>query len=314
MKSVARTLVVMGLTLGVATASGSAYAQHAGAPTQAQKDEAQDRFKRGIQLYEEENFTAALAEFRRAYELVPAYQVLYNVARSCYQTRDYVCALKTFDRYLAEGGATIERTRRDEVEREIALMKRRVVTINLKATKGATITVDGNAVGEYPVPTPFLVNEGRRQFRAVMPGKENVEKMVDLVGGETTVIDLQQGEGVIGAPPPSNVDSSHGGSTTHYWLWGATGVLAVATGICGVVALSASSVASDIRSNGGTLSAYDSAESRMRTFSVMTDVLGIAAIGVGVAALVVTLSRPDSPRSTEKLTTSARGGLANYGL
>lgn len=313
MKSVARTLVVVGLTLGMATASSSAYAQHAGAPSQSQKDEAQDRFKRGIQLYEEENFTAALAEFRRAYELVPAYQVLYNVARSCYQTRDYVCALKTFDRYLAEGGATIERTRRDEVEREIALMKRRVVTINLKATKGATITVDGSPVGEYPVPTPFLVNEGRRQFRAATPGKENVEKMVDLVGGETTVVDLQQGD-AIGAPAPSTVDSSRGGSTTHYWLWGGAGVLAVATGICGVVALSASSDASDIRSNGGTLSAYDSAESRMRTFSVVTDVLGVATIGVAVAALVVTLSKPDSPRSTEKLTTSARGGLANYGL
>ncbi|MBS2013873.1 MAG: PEGA domain-containing protein [Deltaproteobacteria bacterium] len=313
MKSLARSFVVMGLTLGMATASVSAHAQaHSGAPTQAMKDEAQDRFKRGIQLYEEENFTAALAEFRRAYELVPAYQVLYNVARSCYQTRDYVCALKTFDRYLAEGGAAIERTRRDEVEREIALMHRRVVTINLKATKGATITVDGNAVGEYPLSSPLLVNEGRRQLRATLAGRENVEKMVDLVGGETTMVDLQHGEG--SASSSSSSADSRSGSTTHYWLWGTAGLLAVATGITGVLALSASSDASDIRTNGGSLDSYNSAENRMRAFSVTTDVLGIAAIGVGVAALVVTLSRPDSPKTTGKLTASPTGGLVNYGL
>ena len=78
MKSLARTFVVMGLTLGMATASASAQAQHAGAPTQAMKDEAQDRFKRGIQLYEEENFTAALAEPAYGSEVVTALTVYLN--------------------------------------------------------------------------------------------------------------------------------------------------------------------------------------------------------------------------------------------
>src|ERR1700712_1517809 len=102
----------------VSLSAAPCLAQAQGAPAsdngQAAKDEAAERFKRGIALYEEESYPAALVEFRAAYELVPAYQVLYNVARTCYQVRDYVCSLKTFDRYLADGGAAIEPKRREE--------------------------------------------------------------------------------------------------------------------------------------------------------------------------------------------------------
>jgi hypothetical protein len=303
-------LVAVALFAGVVGSSSNAQAQSA--QSQAVKDEAADRFKRGIALYEEESFPAALVEFRRAYELVPAYQVLYNVARTCYQVRDYVCALKTFDRYLADGGAGIDAKRREEVDREIVSMRRRVVTLNVKSTKGATIFVDGVPAGDFPLSAPLQVNEGRRQLRATMPGREPVEKMVDLVGGETTPADLTFSE-------PSTVATAPtvgGGSTTHYWLWGATAALAVGAGITGGLALGASSSASDIRQNGGTVSDYDSAETRMRTFSVVTDVLGIAALGMGIAALVVTVSQPEAAKAptTGSLRRSPSGGLLHYGL
>jgi hypothetical protein len=302
-------MVAVALFAGVVGSSSVAEAQ--GAQSQAVKDEAADRFKRGIALYEEESFPAALVEFRRAYELVPAYQVLYNVARTCYQVRDYVCALKTFDRYLADGGAGIDAKRREEVDREIVSMRRRVVTLNVKSTKGATIFVDGVSAGDFPLAAPLQVNEGRRQLRATMPGHEPVEKMVDLVGGETTPADLTFSDGSAVATGPT----VGGGSTTHYWLWGATGVLAVGAGVTGALALGASSNASDLRKNGGTLSDYDSAETRMRTFSVVTDVLAIAAIGMGITALVVTLSQPDvKAPTTGSLKRSPTGGLLHYGL
>jgi tetratricopeptide (TPR) repeat protein len=309
MKIAARFLVVAGLLAGVAGSPAIANAQSAPA-SQAAKDEAQERFKRGIALYEEEAFPAALVEFRRAYELVPAYQVLYNVARSCYQVRDYVCALRTFERYLADGGAGIDAHRREEVDRELASMRRRIVTLNVKSTKGATIFVDGVAAGDFPLAAPLVVNEGRRQVRATMAGHDPVEKMVDLVGGETTPVDLTISDsgGAVAATPKSS-------STTHYWLWGATGVLAVGAGVTGALALGASSNASDIRTTGGSLSDYDSAQSRMRSMTIVTDVLGIAAIGMGITALVVTLSQPDSKASTTgSLKRSPTGGLLHYGL
>jgi hypothetical protein len=290
MNSLVRILLAFALAVCAVTVPSAAHAQGASAPaptTQAAKDEAQDRFKRGIELYEEENFAAALIEFKRAYELVPAYQVLYNVGRTCYQVRDYVCALRNFSRYLSEGGSAIDAKRKDEVDREIVSMRRRVATVSLTATRGSTISVDGVAIGDAPLATPLQVNEGRRLIRASMVGRESVDRSLEVVGGSTVTVDLTLAES---APSSAPVASTSKSSNTHWWLWGATGVLAVGAGVTGTLALSASGDASDIRSNGGSVSDYESAESRMRTLTVVTDVLALAAIGAGVTALVLTLT------------------------
>jgi hypothetical protein len=308
MKIIARIVIVFSVLLVATAMSSTAYAQ---APAgQAAKDEAQDRYKRGIELYEEENFTAALTEFKRAYELIPAYQVLYNVARTCYQLRDYVCSLRTFERYIADGGAAIDAKRKDEVEREMVSIRRRVATVTLRATPGATISVDGVAIGDAPLPAALQVNEGRRLVRATMAGHDSVEKVLDYVGGTTTALDLTFSASSVATGPQRDYGPSTGksSSNTKWYLWGGTAVLAVATGVTGGLALGASGDAKDIRSNGGTLSDYDSAESKMRTLSVVTDILGIATIGMGVAALFVTLSSgSDSKTASGKIPPSVRG-------
>ncbi len=310
MKIIARLVLVFSV-LGVVV--GSSSIARAQAPSgQAAKDEAQDRYKRGIELYEEENFTAALVEFKRAYELIPAYQVLYNVARTCYQLRDYVCALRTFERYVADGASSIDAKRKEEVEREMVSIRRRVANVTLRATAGATISVDGGAVGDAPLPTVLHVNEGRRLIRATMVGHDPVEKVLDYVGGATTSLDLSFSAQSVATGPqrdytvPSTEKSS---SNAKWYLWGGTAVLAVATGVTGGLALGASGDAKDIRNNGGSLSDYDSAESKMRSLSVVTDVLGIATLGMGVAALIVTLSSGSSEARTSAATVpvSARG-------
>lgn len=308
MNSLVRILIAFAITLCAVTAPSLARAQAAPAPgatAPAVKEEAQDRFKRGIELYEEENFAAALVEFRRAYELVPAYQVLYNVARTCYQVRDYVCALRTFGRYLSEGGSGIDAKRKDEVEREIVSMRRRVATVNLTATRGANISVDGVSIGDAPLAAPLQVNEGRRLIRASMAGRESAERSLEVVGGSTVAVDLTLPE-----TAPSSVATTSKPSTAHYWLWGATGVLAIGAGVTGTLALAASSDASDIRDNGGTVSDYESAESRMRSMTVVTDVLALAAIGVGVTALVLTLTS-DSHRAPASAAVKAKPAAGN---
>ncbi len=283
----------------IALAPSSAMAQQPAGPSTGKESEAQDRFKRGIELYEEENFSAALLEFRRAYELVPAYQVLYNVARTCYQLRDYTCSLKTFERYLADGGSQIDPKRKDEVEKELVSIRRRVVTVTVTSTKGATITVDGVSVGEAPLPAPIQVNEGHRLIRATMAGREPSEKTIDVLGGDSTSVDLTLRESsAVTAPTTPAPEASSG---TPWVLWGVTGALAVGTAITGGLALSASSKADDIRSNGGTLSEYDSTESRMRALSITTDILGLVTIGVGVTALVLTLTSGPSAKKESRL-------------
>jgi hypothetical protein len=279
-----------------------------------EKSEAQERFKKGVELYEEENFTAALVEFRKAYDLVPAYQVLFNIARTCYQMRDYVCALKTYDRYLVEGGAGVDATRKEEVEKEIAIVKKRIGTLNITASKGATITVDGVKYGDAPLSAPVQVSEGKRLVRATLAGHETAEKNLDVSGGDTLNVDLSSRAGDSSSttlPPSEGAKSS-----TPWWLWATTGVLAVGAGVTGAIALSASSEADDIRTKGGTVKDYEDAESRMRTMSIVTDVLGIAAIATGVTALILTLSSgpPKSTGTTSKPSTAGFGGKKPGGL
>jgi len=285
----------------------------AGAPKEAHaqdnKAQAQERFKRGIQLYEEENFSAALVEFKKAYELVPAYQVLFNIARTCYQLRDYVCALKNYDRYLAEGGNEVDAARKDEVEKEIGLVNRRLGTLTITTTKGASITVDGVAIGEAPLPAPLKVNEGRRLVRATMAGRDPAEKTLDVSGGDTINIDLPLREA--GSAGPTQPPPTEAKSGTPWWLFGVAGVFAVGAGVTGALALSASSEAEDIRTKGGSVSDYDSAESRMRALGITADILGLVAIGTGVAAVVITLTQPSSSK-TGKLHRAAPLGAFTF--
>src|SRR5262249_58761964 len=88
--------------------------------------EADAHFRRGIELYKEGDFPAALIEFRRAYEIDPRYQALYNIGETYFQLNDYANALKTLEKYLHDGGAQVSAGRREEVQKEIEKLRTRV--------------------------------------------------------------------------------------------------------------------------------------------------------------------------------------------
>src|SRR5206468_1906893 len=95
-------------------------------------EEAAARYKRGTELYAEGNFSAALIEFKKAYELTNAYKVLYNIGQVCYQLQDYVCALTSFEEYLKRGGVNVAANRKAEVEAEIKKLRPRIATCAIK--------------------------------------------------------------------------------------------------------------------------------------------------------------------------------------
>src|SRR3954465_9847176 len=111
-------LVLATLSLGLAPVCA-----HAETPTAASVEEARQHYKRGVDLYGEANYTAALIEFRRAYEIAPNFSVLYNIGQIHYQLHDYADSLRTFQAYLSEGGNKVPSARRTEVEREVAYLR-----------------------------------------------------------------------------------------------------------------------------------------------------------------------------------------------
>src|SRR5258708_39787307 len=95
-------LVVLALAAPAATA-----APHKKPPpkqdhqTPEQKD-ADHHFKNGVALFGEQKFAEALAEFERAYEIVPNPIVLYNIASCHRELSHYAEAVKYYNRFLAE--------------------------------------------------------------------------------------------------------------------------------------------------------------------------------------------------------------------
>src|SRR3954470_7819868 len=60
------------------------------APAQSEKvKEATTRFERGLALYDDGDFDAALVEFNRAYSLSPTYKILYNIGKIERGKNDY---------------------------------------------------------------------------------------------------------------------------------------------------------------------------------------------------------------------------------
>src|SRR5256885_2175420 len=108
MRTAAAVAVLSGLLLSVRPAA-------ADAPV----EEARIRFQRGVQLFHEGSFEAALAEFRKAYQVAPSYRLLYNIGQVHYELHDYVGALKSFRQYLTDGSTDIPADRRVAVEAEI---------------------------------------------------------------------------------------------------------------------------------------------------------------------------------------------------
>ncbi|MBC7017820.1 tetratricopeptide repeat protein, partial [Salmonella enterica subsp. enterica serovar Enteritidis] len=112
-------------------------------------EEGRTRFNRGIELYKEGNFHAALAEFRAAYAAAPSYRIHYNLGQTLYQLQDYAGAVRAFEQYLAEGGDKIEADRKKEVDADLAKLRPRVAklvfVVNVPA---AEVSVDDEPRGQ----------------------------------------------------------------------------------------------------------------------------------------------------------------------
>ncbi|MEJ7733722.1 MAG: PEGA domain-containing protein [Polyangiaceae bacterium] len=236
-------------------------------PTKAQRDEAASRFRKGIELYNEGDNQAALAEFKRAYALAPNYAVLYNIGQVQFQMQDYPGALSAFERYLSEGGNRVPASRRAEVERDVAKLKSRVGFLDISASvDGAEIAIDDTTVGKSPLAKPVMVSAGRHRITASRDGRVAATRIVEIASGDTVDVKLElpeNGSSAAPAPPPTpgpgpdptgaGTKPPTGDTTTPEpttpddrpgipWIgWGITGALAAGATVCGILALSASS-------------------------------------------------------------------------
>ena len=271
-------------------------------------------FRRGVELYDEADFSTALVEFRRAYETLPDFRVLYNMGQAEYQLQRYAAALATFRRYLDEGGANVSAPRRAEVEREIAKLEGRVARLRIAADPGIDIFVDEEHVGRTPLRGPLIVSAGRHRIRAVLSGTSGFDKQLELAGGDDLQVPIRlapragASSDVVTVPEPSEKPTS---VDPRVVVWTATGLVAVAAVSTGIAALSASSdLESEKRKPPGATTSRElhDAATRATTLALVTDVLGgIALVGAGVG-LYLTL-KPSATTSGVRVAPMGATGL-----
>jgi len=284
------------MTLG-ASLAGLAGPARGDAPTPAAVKDAGKHFQRGVALYTEADYRAALVEFRRAYDTAPNAAVLYNIGQTYYQLQNYAAALTTLQRYLAEAGANA--LHRREVEQTVETLQSRVGKITITTNlPGCDIAIDDEPAGKTPFADPQLVSIGRRRVTATRPGVPPQTQFIDVAAGDTVQLAFTLSEAVapVAQPPvvvPPSVTARPGRSNRGLIVgWTATGVLGAGAVVTAVLALRASSDLKDARNTYPVSeTSLDDKSSTVKRYAIAADVLAVAALVTGAISLKYTLSR-----------------------
>jgi tetratricopeptide (TPR) repeat protein len=263
----------------------------AAAPTDSAFKEASKHFQRGVTLYNEADYRAALVEFRRAYEIAPNAAVLYNLGQTYYQLQNYAAALVTLERYLTESPPNAGHRR--EVEQTIDTLGARVGKIAVTTDLAdCEITVDDELVGRTPLGDPLVVSIGRRKVTAMRQGRAAETRFVDVAAGDTVKLSLSliDANGRNGAPGAS-AGGLHGRDLiTPGWI--ATGVFGAAAITTGALAYLASRDLREARTTyPSSRDDLDRRSSRVVTLSAVADILAAATVLTGGITLTLTWSR-----------------------
>lgn len=289
-------------------------------PDSAQIDEARQRFQRGVELFKEGSYDAALAEFNKAYELAPNFRILYNVAQVHQERHDYVAALQFLERYLAQGGADVPSDRRDQVGRDIAALNNRVAHLAITTeVAGAEVLVDGVSAGVTPLSDAILVSAGVRQIQLRKPGYEAATRSLTIAGGESaraefhlTKLQDPNGRAALASSASKGDEayakdrgaSSSNGSRPAMWI--ALSSTALFTGGAVTFAVLTNKASKDLDDELNRIpanqSSIDDTRSRLRRDALVADVLTAGAVVSGGFFLYFALSGSGSSARTEAAT------------
>ena len=155
----AGTLVVAALMLTGVVARGQV------APDAEQIEVARRHLAQGIALYNDGNFSAALAEFQAVYATKPTPGVLYNIGLTYKGLFQYNEAIHALEQYEGEE-KQLTPERRAEVTQILAEMQALLAPMTLAITpEGAEVKIDGHVIGRAPIGA-YKIATGRHVIEA----------------------------------------------------------------------------------------------------------------------------------------------------
>jgi tetratricopeptide (TPR) repeat protein len=249
------------------------------APEQAPPDPKLERARKIVAaaepLFVAGHYSAALAEYSRAYDILAGhprqYWVLHNLAACNERLFRYEVAIELYAEYLRRAPATEDD--RAEVAAIMRTLQSLLVTLAVESAVPGEVWVDdrriGNAPGRWPVPAGRHIVE----FRAALYEAERRD--VDMSAGRVTTLRFE----------PRRLSTYRGPGKGFFWTAvGATGAAAAAGTTLGIMALSARN---EGRERAELYLDTTGDARRTRTLALAADTGFSAAIVFGVTATVL---------------------------
>jgi tetratricopeptide (TPR) repeat protein len=257
---------------------------------------AREEFQAGLQHFRARRFREAMHSFHVAAQLVPSADLWFNIARAHEELAEWEQAIEYYRRYLRD---RVDPPDRERVEARIAELEERAeaarssrlqlpttgsLVVSVDVT-GASVTLDGRAVGTTPLSDALSLSPGRHALLVERAGYVPVRSEVQIDAGLRTAayVDLR--------PETRYRAIVH----DRVFTWVAFGLAAAAVGVSIGLGVEASS-----RQGGDFASALE--------WSSYSDAMLGAAIGFGVLGIILwfvegrsvgteTISAPDEGAS-----------------
>jgi PEGA domain len=155
-------------------------------------EEARRHFEQAVALYEEGNFTGALAEFQAAYATAPAATILFNIGLTEKALYRYPEAIKTLERYLGDAAAekTLKPARKTQVTQLIGEMRGLLAPVTFALTPAeAALVIDGRRA-TLPENRVLELAAGSHVVEASAPGHEPARRDITVAAGVPLTITL----------------------------------------------------------------------------------------------------------------------------
>jgi len=181
--------VALSPELARAQTAASGFAQ---APlTQSLTGRAKEAFASAQLLYNNSDFAGAIIKYQQAYDLSKDPRLLFNMAlchRSLHAWARMGTLLRQYEREAAKAMSAGERA---DVDSALAAIQNLVGTVRLTVSQpGATVAVDGETLGETPLPDPMVLDLGKHSLTVSKPGFETFHQAVAIGGGGETNVSV----------------------------------------------------------------------------------------------------------------------------
>ncbi|HEX4336971.1 MAG TPA: hypothetical protein VH062_13730 [Polyangiaceae bacterium] len=280
-------------------------------------DSARTHFKTGVAYMQDPDgarYEEAYHEFKAAYADSPSWKILGNLGITSMKLERDGEAIDAYEKYIAQGGSQIDASEKAQVERDLLTTKAGVVSVSVKVTPaaGVTLTDERQPLAGRPVTNRYDVGQDGTLQVGIRRGRHKVTASIDGYLDQVWEFDAEPGKAQthefvlqptpaaqpavgqpvgVGVTTPPEAEMKRPISTPVIIAAAATGAFLIGTGVVGGLALSKGS---DYKSKNDGLhvaeakSAHDSAQ----TLNIVGDsLLGATVVGA-VVTTILFLNRP----------------------